>query len=120
MRDYQCDYCEEEELNGDFDTLWHLFDRCGCCTRQMIYNNCMIAFYESIKILQYYRAHIAEVTELLLNNRLVTAAESAGLFQEWGEPVGVFIDYSSFAAKLLDITDVAGGRILESGVRKND
>jgi hypothetical protein len=105
MLNYQCEYSEEEEFNSDFDALWHLFDRWGFYSDRMIYNFCITAFYEARNILYHYWEKVDEVTELLLDNDIVSQTEAQRLFQKWGDPEFIPSIYAKISHRLLDVTD---------------
>jgi hypothetical protein len=105
MFNYQCEYSKDKEFNSDFDVLWHLFDRREIYTDRMIYNFCIMAFYEARNILRHYWKQVDEVTELLLDNNSVSQAEAQKLFQRWGEPEYVPSIYLEISHRLLDVSD---------------
>lgn len=105
MRDYPDEYAEAEELSDDFDVLWHLFDRWEIYSDRMIYNFCIMAFYEARNILRHNWKLVDEVTKLLLDNRRISQAEAQKLFQKWGKPDYVPTIYTEIAPRLLDVTE---------------
>ena len=105
MKNYPDEYSETEELNCDFDVLWHIFDRRKIYSDRMIYNFCIMAFYEARNILRHNWKLVDETTKLLLDNRRISQAEAQKLFQKWGEPEYVPSIYLEISHRLLDVTD---------------
>lgn len=100
----------------DFDDLWNIFARFGCYSDNIIYNQCIESYYQALKVIRHYRSKVDEVTELLLDDRLIPAPKANKLFVKWGTPERVFAKYKIMERHFVDVSEDLKQMEKDSGV----
>lgn len=99
LNEVRRNYEELKESGCDFTELWRLWERYGVFSDDMIHNYCITAFYAALDILKYYKEKLDEITQTLLTRQEISQAEANDIFQTWGKPESVAINYAKIIKK---------------------